>query len=777
MLRFFYNPKYKYTNRRIINVSGDDTYTDKDYANIDSPDTINGHIIYKLAAAEQLPTYILDLESNKRWFVSGITQLRTGKYQISLLRDIISESPEIWSNEEAYINAGLATDYNKYKRWDLPFTNTKVSQQRLNINGKSSYFVFYVNKQNITDDTISEEDLKIKSSSIPNITGVDYRVSNLNEILGFEYVGAGEFNYWRQTKAIMQTLMPERDLDGHYIADVFYNLIFDSLNSSDNNMTIQSVRRSTNRIFLNTTARYFKSNANNVRLNVRNAIETFTKSYQDNYGQTIPEAIFNSLNGYVNKYILNTTTNKVYTIRKTTGNSYSEDIMLPKNQTTGLLSLLRGISYPGGSSDPADMPPGVNNAFDVWGDSYYRFLSTRELCQFTLEEIGSATTFEFNFIANTRKLPRSAVRCVNIVPSEDISQNDLTQMLMLAQTNGINEDNTTGRILDIQYLPFSIATETNENIKINNTPLIAKFIDDDDVYFNVTLPQQTNINKETDTIKIISPSRASQYLFRPYDNDGRMEFDFKCTLRPYTSTMYVRPSSKGLLIYDWDDKDCLIINEDFSLTNVTSQWTEYIYSNRNYQNAFERTMQGREFERTWERRIEQAQAKSDEWTARNISAQKAQTYTGNIPIISSIAGAIGTAFQDNGYMQAAQLDREYNEAMYQESVSLAREQFAYQLDNVKSQPLIPSKVTAFDVKSLDGIYLEFYSTNETEKQAINDYYRYNGNRVDAYGTFNNYWGWFVRGKIIISQHYTQPEIDELNRRLSTGIFTEVNNGN
>lgn len=231
------------------------------------------------------------------------------------------------------------------------------------------------------------------------------------------------------------------------------------------------------------------------------------------------------------------------------------------------------------------------------------------------------------------------------------------------------------------------------------------------------------------------------------------------------------------MLQNWDDKDCLIISEDFSLTQVNSDWTNYVYNNRNWQNAFERDIQGREFSREWERRIEGAQQEADNWTARNISAQKAQTYTGNIPLVSGIAGAVGTAWQDNQYMQAAQLDREYNESLYQEALNIARDQFSYQIDNIKSQPAVPTKITTIDSKFLNGVYLEFYSTNVSELQAINDFYKYNGNRIDAYGTFRNYYGWFLRGKIIKAINYTQPEIDELNKRLSLGVFTEVQYGN
>jgi hypothetical protein len=105
-------------------------------------------------------------------------------------------------------------------------------------------------------------------------------------------------------------------------------------------------------------------------------------------------------------------------------------------------------------------------------------------------------------------------------------------------------------------------------------------------------------------------------------------------------------------------------------------------------------------------------------------------------------------------MAAAQLDREYNEALYQEGMSLSRDLFEYQLENIKSQPLIPSKVTTIDCKFLDGVYLEYYSTNDTELIAIRNFYRYNGNRIDDYGTFSDYWGNFIKGKIIISQKNT-----------------------
>lgn len=762
MLKFYYNPAYKYTNRTIINVSGDSNYREIDYQNIDSPDTINGHIIYTLAEGENVPSYVVDTDTNRRYFVSGITQLRTGKFQISLLRDIISENPDTWKQEQAYITAGTAINYNRYKRWNLPFTNTKIKQEKLTINGKSSFFVFYVNEQHINNNLLTEDDLHIASSTVPGITGYDYTVSDLSDIPNSNLVGAGDLSHWYHHKTTVSTIMQLPPSQGGYVwppEETNWTYDSDPSDPQQPNLTyLVSSPPFTGHIKVDAYYNRVENNINNSKTDFQTAIENFVSAKEASYGNSIAYTQVTSLAPYLDKVILDTSTNKVWTIRGSIVHS-SENVY---TTSSTLQSAMRNINWPG--------PTPSADHCTATGD-WICFMSERNVYTYTWEELGTATTFDFTFKANIRKLPKSAVRCVNIVSDSTHSDEEITQCLMLAQTNGINPDNTTGRILDIQYLPFSIAESTNSNIKINNTPAVAQFLEFDDYQYSIDLTDLTNINKETDTIKIVSPSRATQFLFRPYDNDGNMEFGVRVTLRPYTSAIYIRPSTRGLLVYDWDDKDCMIIQEDFSLTNVTSEWTQYIYNNRTYLNAFERQMQGREYERTWERRVEQAQAKSDEWNARNISAQKAQTYTGNIPIISGMAAAVGTAYLDEQYMKAAQLDREYNEALYQEGMSLSRDLFEYQLENIKSQPQIPSKVTTIDCKFLDGVYLEYYSTNETELAAIVNFYKYNGNRIDDYGTFALYWGGFVRGKIIISANYTQPEVDELNRRLSMGIFT------
>lgn len=780
MVKLYFNPTYKYTNRTLIDVSSDTDFIELDYENIDSPDTINGHIIYEVEEGlERLPTYLVQA-NGWRWFVSGITQLRTGKYQISLLRDIASENPEQWKQESAYIEAGTAKDgdYCKYKKWGLPFTNTKVGQQRLDFGGKSSFFVFYVNERHESNNQITESDFQIHYTTLPDVSTYDVAVNNLNEIPHFSFVGSGAVRSWSEVKGRLDFGYHITRAFGQYITskDVRQEMQYSSLlNNNNYNLNVTTSTQSGRNITNNTlylgdlvgsNPINWDNNPENITRDTSIAIASFLTGYQNGIGTSQPHSYITELDEYVDKVIRvpNPSDPTKFDFYKIASERQviEHNEFLQNSQTTSLTQLLRANSR--------------LNSYNLSnkGSGHFYFQSTEVLTTYTLNFLGTATSFNYTFKADVRKLPKSSVRCVNIVPDADASPQLIMQTLMLSQTNPDVATSDIGRIIDIQYLPFSVATSKNSNFLIGqDIQLTASFVENDDFIYNTVLPNRTNINKETDSIVIVSPSRKSQFKFSPYNTDGRMIFDTKITIRPSQSIIYVRPTTQGLLLQDWDDKECLIIQEDFSLTQVGSAWTEYVYNNRNFQNAFNLQMETKEFERSWERRIEQEQAKSDTWTARNISAQKASTYTGNIPVISNIASAFGTAFQDTTYMQMAQLDREYNEALYQKSMEVARTQFSYQIENIKSQPLIPNTITVIDIKMLDGIYLEFYSTNFTEKQSIENYYKYNGNRIENYGNFDAYWGSFVRGRIIISYTYTQPEIDELNRRLELGLFTEV----
>lgn len=784
MLKFFYNPSYKYTNRTKIDVSSDTSYREIDYLTIDTPDMINGHIIYKLTEAEALPTYVVSDEGRK-WFVTGLTPLSSrNKYQISLLRDIISEEDQSWMYlDYAYIDAGQARsdNFNKYKRWGLPYTNTKIKQERLNFGGKSSFFVFYVNEQNVNGDQITESDYSVDVTSTggQSYSGVK-TVASISSINGSEFLNAGNVvnfeNY--QGTARLKTYLAYQS--GTY-APSPSECVSKVTNEGEHSVEVLSGYTGyTNCIQVSTIAGKIGENVNGCKTDLATAVQNACDAEKASAGTNIPNTKLNSLLGYVDGFVYASDVSKLYKITYT--QSYFERSTL--TAPSALTTAIRNISFP--------QAPGKNaSTYAVTGSGYFQFYGSGNVYNFALTEIGLASSIKIKLSAGTRKLPRSAVRCLNIVSgaSASIGDDAIAQALMTAQSNEVSLGENIGQIIDVQYLPFSIATtvatytQGNESIpyvSINGVGQYSAFLELDDYSFFTNLTDLTNINKETDSINIVSPSRKSQFLFRPYNNDGVMEFTTNVTIKPYASIIYVRPSTKGLLLNDWDDKNCLVINEDFSLTKVSTAWADYVRSNKNYQVTFNRDIQGREFSREWERRVENVQAQSDEYNAKALARQYGQSISGNIPLISSAVGLItqglstipGTNSPYNNYMEAARIDRQYNEAVYQESVSLARDQFKYQLENVQSQPMIPSSVTSIDCKLLDGVYLEYYSTNATELESINWYYRMNGNRIESYGYFSDYAnGNFIRGKIVRDfANLKQAELDELNRRLQVGIF-------
>ena len=486
---------------------------------------------------------------------------------------------------------------------------------------------------------MNEDDWSIKYTTIPGFTVPDYTFTSISDMPSYEYVNQGTLNKVNNYELKVGTILK----DNTNLQRTEWTYANGTLSNSPQTRT-QSIMEPTRGISMQyTELSTITGNLNNCFNDFQTAIGNwYTANKTTLVTNQITQAVIINLSPYIDKKILDSTTNKVYTLRLTTGNrTYSGNVS--KSNSATLQTAISNISW---------LQTGGQNTYAVTDNgSFVSYQIGAQTYNYVLEELGMASAFDFTFKANVRKLPRSAVRCVNIVSDNTHTDEELAQCLMLAQTNGINEDNTTGRILDIQYLPFSVASSTNSNFKINNDSLTAQFLDLDDYTYHTDLTDLTNVNKETDTIKIVSPSRASQYLFSPYNNNGNMIFDTKITLKPYASVIYVRPSTQGLLMYDWDDKDCLIIQEDFSLTNVTSQWTQYIYNNKNYSNIFERELQGREFERSWERRVEEANMAQEKWNAKNLTADRARAYSGNLPIISDLAAGMTYWFGDKSVDQ------------------------------------------------------------------------------------------------------------------------------
>lgn len=795
MLRFYYDKSFIYSNRRLINLNDNALrYTDIDYATIDTKDSVNGHIIYVLEEEEPIPTYVLDLETGKRWFVSGISQLRPNKYQISLLRDVASEKDD-WKYDEAFIECGTATDFNKYKTWGLPFTNTKISEERLNFSGKSSFFVFYVNEAELgTDSNITEKDLRIKGSLIPDANGYDFAVDNIQTTLPFKLQEAGGFCV--ETDYLTADFVSVTNHDRYGGNNDYYCSLIErkhiysyprkSLESYNLNTLEQDIHCLSNGMIVNATddllgyARNKYGTDKAYLVSTRNIsyppnnLKDFFEYYKVPFLRTLlTDDMYNKymelskyqemVDEFNNKYILDKVTKKVYYVSISKGYNLTFKKDLGRNH---IELQERFLNYKGTQIFTRDLNRCSGDFLHLEGTFNFGSVS--------VVEVSDSFNFDFTFQSNRRKLIKSNVRCINIVPDDKNTFETIGQCLSIAQANPNmgEETKTTGKIIDIQYLPFSVAKDKVGGISINNENLIASYVENDDLYFQLNLPDLTDINKETDTIRIVSPSRATQYQFSPYNNDGNMEFSISVTLRPVTSTIYVRPSTKGLLMYDYNDKEGLIINEDFSITQFSSAWTTYVQNNINYQNIFDREIKSKEVARSWQIKYENLSKKNERWQARLISSNKAKVFAPNDELYQSVFGSLGLAFKDKFYMDMAQLDRDYNLAMYTESVSLAKDMFSYQLDNIQSQPLTPSKVSSLDCKTLDGIYLEYYSTNDTEKIAIENYYKYNGNRIDCYGKFINYYGDFIKGKIIKSSSYNQPELFELNRRLELGIYTK-----
>ena len=96
--------------------------------------------------------------------------------------------------------------------------------------------------------------------------------------------------------------------------------------------------------------------------------------------------------------------------------------------------------------------------------------------------------------------------------------------------------------------------------------------------------------------RFCSPSFNSIFEFNPALNDGYNGFSVYATLKPYSPYFRVVPQFNGLYGKNFNgEQRGLVMTGDFSITQLTDAYTNYVNSNKNFQNIFDRSIENLEF--------------------------------------------------------------------------------------------------------------------------------------------------------------------------------------
>ena len=289
------------------------------------------------------------------------------------------------------------------------------------------------------------------------------------------------------------------------------------------------------------------------------------------------------------------------------------------------------------------------------------------------------------------------------------------------------------------------------------------------------------IENETKMYRLVSPNYAGAFEFSVAKNGGLSGFEVNCTMKPYQPYIHINPIFGGLYGGDYNDSRGLICGGDFTVPQTTDAWRNFQIQNKSYLESFNRQIESMEVNNAIQREREI-------WglVAGSITGTASAGGTGAM-IGSTIAPGVGTAV---GAVAGATVgaaagiiggikDLELADRQRQEALDYTKDQFGYQLRNIRALPNTLSRTSAFDVNNKLFPFLEVYDCTDTEKEALRNKIKYNGMTVMAISSIEKYTdfnGRYVKGQLIrLEDENEQPvgeyhEVLEIAAELQKGVY-------
>ena len=270
---------------------------------------------------------------------------------------------------------------------------------------------------------------------------------------------------------------------------------------------------------------------------------------------------------------------------------------------------------------------------------------------------------------------------------------------------------------------------------------------------------EPKIQNECDMYRLCSPNYASAFEFSAAKNGGIRSFNVDCTYLPYNPYIHINPDFGKLYGQDFNDSRGLICNGEFSIARIDSAWTQYQLNNKNYQASFNRQIENMEVQNKYQRLSEILGA--------GVGAVQGAAAGGYI------GGGIGAALGGALSAGAGITDVAINDKLRNETLDYTKDQFGYQLGNIKATPNTLSRTTAFTYNNKYFPVLEYYTCTDEEKEALRNKIKYNGMTVMTIGKMRTYiqqTPTYIKGKLIRLENID----DDFN--MLTAIADEINKG-
>lgn len=676
----------------------------------------------------QVPDYCVvaddDGTLNSRWFVIEFTRTRNGQYKASLYRDTVADSHEELLTTPMFIEKAC-----------VPPTNPLV-----------------FNDEQITTNQIKQkEQLLSDNSGCPWIVGYYARTTNGSEITTLS-----------GTAITMQNIVPDISVSGlnnwvpygQYVNGAYIGVPGQIVYSIP--ATLTSIPPKGKTVTFTDDGTHFYPN--------EQPRETVAKGYQ--YGS------FSVLNNTAQS--MDEQRSTIVTQTKALANYHTS------SDVTGLLSLegkiLQDVSngkyykisvVKTGSTTTMDITPfsNLDNTLrDIMDRNNWLVSATRSpmslyvsapVYSIRLTEIQSQT-LSYN-IPQSRNFTLDAPYDIFAMPYSDEFETTVegatyksSKDIALAVANSMGSDTKVYDIQLLPYCPFDVSSFAPFEYTTADTKAYS-YINDSaskhvGVIFNVTSstiktaivadealrPTNLKLANQTQMARIVSPNYDGAFEFTPARNGGVDYFVVDQTCKPYQPYIHVAPNWKQLYGSDFSDARGLICGGDFSLPRLNDEWKSYQIANKNYLNSFNRQIENMELNNKYARKQEIASVfAGTAGAAGGVGAIAGGAF-------GQVAGGIGAGIAAGISAGAGVYDIYVNDILRKEQLDYTKDQFGFNLDNIKARPTTLARVGALNANNKLFPFVEIYDCSETEKAAVAAKIAMNGMTVGVIDTLDKY---------------------------------------
>lgn len=755
---------------------------------------IAAQLVYNYLATESVQdnvNYVVTADDlgtiTGRYFVMECTKNRVGQLICDLKRDVVAEYYEAILDAPAFIEKATlqAADPMIFNSEGMAFNQIKDEEEILLKDATgTAWIVGYV-----APKASSETDKFISGTYTHD---VDFTTSNISS--------------WNSSWINKDLLVLDSTYVINFIAEgdsaLFYNNCWKySLNTYYDTCSTQLYGRyegvykyREDGTAASMRSQLISAQPSGLRADIGNWIYYVTPGSMDGY---ITEETYNNYYAtYNNKTVKDTSTGKLYRIK-----------FVNHHRSDKITKTVDGSNS--SSAVYADMQAMANTVFraghgttDGFSLEYYQWT-----CSPYLVEVATSDLTICGTIKTTRKQLVDAPYCMFAIPYSPTS-------IRLANSTDIVSDTDSALAFarcisaiggdycyDVQLLPYCprLGVWSSNRINLTDSNLIegrdytyygSKASDSDTIEtvmgvilwcseseFNtgvaVTLSSGTTaierkVKSETEMYRLSSPNYAASYEFNAAKNDGVTYIDIDCAYKPYNPYIHANPVFGGIYGADTNDTRGLVCQGDFSLPQSSEQWKQYELNNKNYQASFDRQIENMDVNHKYDR-------------ISNITSASVGAVQGAIS--GAMVGGIGGAIAGGVASAAGGVgDILIDEQKFKENKAYAKDEFKYQMDNIKARPNTLGKVSAYNPNNKLFLFIERYHATDEEVQALKNQMFYGGMTVGRIGTIREFIGNnsgytpsgetyrnFVKGKVI------RIEVSE-DAHLVKEILNEIDDG-